>query len=596
MDFHDAMLLALLLLAATIVAVPLSKMLRVGSIVGYLFIGALIAPIITQWVGDTDVILHFAEIGVVLFLFLTGLEINPRTLWSMRLQVFGLGSLQMLLCTALFALLAWWLSPSWQVALVLGLCLAFSSTAIALQNLNERGELVTPSGRLQLAILLLQDMAVVPALALVVFLSPATGDESLHWSLSVGKQVAAVAALYVVGKYLLNPVLDFLARWNARDLFSAVALFIVLGAAALMDEVGISMALGGFIAGFVCSESEYRHQLESNIQPFKSIILAIFFLAVGMTISWQFLMQNYAVVFGLCILYLLIKVTILFLIARIGKLQNADSLRLAFNLSQGSEFAFVVIQAATNKGLVSGFYGDMITLLVCFSMIISAVMVMAIPTILRYLQPPTDKTKQQYDKIDSDGAPVILVGFGRFGQILARVLHSQKIPFVAIEKDAAQVKMSRRFVVNYKIYHGDPTHLSILHSAQADKARCIAICVDEPEVCVKIVQIVQKHFPHLKILARVRNRQHAQRLFSMGVPVNCLYREMFDSSMAMTTDLLKMLDFSDARSDEIAHIFRDFDIGLLREDSSQQDEKEIRRRSKSYHKELESLFQRDQKK
>ena len=593
MNLHDALLLSIVFLSAAVIAVPLFRYVKLGSVIGYLVAGALIAPYVKSQVEDTQAILNFSELGIVLFLFLIGLEINPRNLWQMRHQVFGLGALQMLICALVFGLISWFFPFGWQAALIIGLCLAFSSTAIALQNLGESGELVTPAGRLQLAILLFQDIAVVPVLALVIFLAPEPTSGDMHWGLDIALKLGTLILLYLAGRYLLNYLFRFVSRANSRDTFTALALLVVLASAALMEVVGMSMALGGFIAGIVLSESEYRHQVESEIEPFKSIILGIFFLAVGMSIDWGLLAQYADLVFWLCLLYLLVKMIVLFFIARLSRLPIADALKVAVNISQGGEFAFIVVQAATDHAILGGAPGQVLTLLIALSMILSALLLFALPYVLQRIQTKAAPINRPYDEITEQDGSVIIVGFGRFGQVLARVLNGQNIPFVAVDKDARQVDFARRF--GTKVYYGDPADLKLLRAAGAEKALCMAICIDGIETSVKIIKQARRHFPQLKLLARARDRVHARRLLEAGLEPEAIYRELFDSSLKMTGDMLEALNFTPVRSREIAGIFRDFDQQMLQEDFSNLSRKELQQRSKDYLKELESLFTREKK-
>ena len=590
MTLHSFQLLSLLLLAAAVFSVPLARLLGLGAVVGYLLVGALIGPLVQTAGATNEDILHFSELGVVLFLFLTGLEINLKNLWSLRTQVFGLGSLQMLLCSLLFFFIAFIFVGDWKLALVIGLCLAFSSTAIALQNLNETGELASLKGRMQLAILLLQDLAVVPVLAFIVFLSPITQEKSMHWPLLALLQISSIVALYLGGKHLLNPLFHIMGKMKSRETLTALTLFIVLGFATFMNEIGMSMALGGFLAGLVLSESEYRYQLESDIETFKNIILALFFLAVGMTIRWDFFLTNIWFVSLLCIGYLVLKTSVLFFIARIGSLSKPRALSLALNISQGSEFAFIVIQAATNNALMTGFYGDLITLLVVLSMVLSSFMNLFLPSLKIFFKSKKEKIAPDYDVIENATAPVILVGFGRFGQVPGSILDAHNIPFTAIEKDVKRINLTRSYISHFKVYYGDPTELNLLRSAGADKAECIAIAIDEPKVCVKIVEMANKYFPHLKILVRARDRVHSQQLLKLGIPKKFLYRELLESSLAMTTGIFEALNFKSIYAKEIANIFRDFDQKLLHEDISQYKGKKRHEKSYENAKKLNSLF------
>lgn len=591
MDIHDVLILILLFLGAAVVCVPFFRILRLGSVLGYLAAGAIIGPFVNSFIEDPRIILSFSEIGVVLFLFLIGLEINIKNLWSMRAQVFGLGSLQMSLCALLFTFLIFLMIQDVKMALILGLCFSFSSTAIALQNLEENGELVTPAGRTQLALVLFQDMAVVPILALAAFLSPDESGITSDPVISILLKITALVALYIGGSYLLNPIFDLIARTKSKEIFTAIALLIVVGAAFLMHTVGMSMALGGFVAGLVLAESKYRHQLESDVEPFKSIVLGLFFLAVGMSINWTVFLENYLLLIGLCIAYLALKMLVLFFIGRIGKLSNNISLRMAANLSQGGEFAFVVLQTTTESGIVSGFFGEMATLLVSLSMVSTSLLMFIID---RWdWGAGSAENKRPYDEITGGSAPVIIAGFGRFGQILARILTSQNIHFTALDKDVQQVDFVRDFGGN--IYYGNPANLNLLRAAGADKAILIAVCVDGIEDSVRIVRQIQRHFPHVRLFVRARNRQHVYRLMELGLSLKNIYRELLDSSLYMTRDVLEELNFSPAGSRGVIRTFREFDSRVMLEDFGVygEDREEGSRRASRYEKELRELFSRD---
>jgi len=591
MDIHEALVLTLLFLGAAVICVPFFRILRLGSVLGYLAAGAIIGPFVKSFIEDPYIILSFSEIGVVLFLFLIGLEINIKNLWSMRGQVFGLGSMQMTLCALVFTSCIYFLIGDFEMALILGLCFSFSSTAIALQNLEENGELVTPAGKTQLALVLFQDMAVVPILALAAFLSPIEGGISSNPVIAIMLKIGALVALYIGGSYLLNPVFDFIARTKSKEIFTAIALLIVVGAAALMHQVGMSMALGGFVAGLVLAESKYRHQLESDIEPFKSIILGLFFLAVGMSINWTVFLENYLLLIGLCLAYLVLKMLILFFIGRMGKLNSRISLRMAANLSQGGEFAFVVLQTATENGLVSGFLGEMATLLVSLSMVSTSLLMF----IVERWNWGDSEDSRPYDQITTGDVPVIIAGFGRFGQILARILTSQNIHFTALDKDVQQIDFVRDFGGN--IYYGDPAKLNMLRAAGVDKAALVAVCVDSIEDSVRIVRQVQRHFPHVRLFVRARNREHVYKLLELGLDLKNIYRELLDSSLYMTRDVLEELNFTPASSRGVIHTFREFDSKVMIEDFGiyDEDREERVKRARHYERELRELFNRDKK-
>ena len=592
MHIQTPLLLAISFLAISTVFVLIFRFLKLGSVLGYLVAGALIAPYVRDYAGNGEAILHFSELGVVLFLFLVGLEIHPRTLWQMRVRVFGLGAVQMLCCGLIFGSITFFFLSDWRAVLFIAVACSFSSTAIVLQSLEEKNELLSSLGRLQLAILLFQDMIVIPFMILATFLSPNTDLTGESLGMSILLKTAALALLYLIGKYCLNPFFRLIGRVNSKEIFTAVALCVVLSSAALMDFVGMSMALGAFLAGLMLSESEYRHQIESDIIPFKSIILGLFFLAVGMGIKWSVFMDYLGLILLLNVGYLTIKIGILFLVARLDKQNNSDSIKFAFYMSQGGEFAFVMLQAVTNHGIVPGLVGEIVTLLISISMITSACLASFLPYISLYMFKRPKKETREYDKIEIGTSPVIIAGFGRFGQIIARVLSTQNISWTALDKNAQHIDFVRQF--GSKVYFGDATRLNLLRAAGAQKANCLAICIDNIEDSLKIVSQARYHFPHLKIFVRTRNRRHAYQLLEMGVDIQCIYKELFNSSLHMTNGILGNLDFKTEESNSILEAFNDFDKKSMLDNFKYHDDKqELIRRAQLYEQELETLFKKE---
>ena len=575
-------------LAASIFFVCVFRVLRLGVVLGYLVAGVVLAPYVQEYANNTEAILNFSEIGVVLFLFLVGLEMHPRTLWQIRFRVFVLGSLQMLLSTVVFALIAYFILKAWPISLFIGSICAFSSTAIVLQSLEEKNELLSSRGRLQLSILLFQDMAVIPLVVLVAFISPHAIPDVENVGTSILYQAGALLFLLFAGLYLINPILRLIGKANCKEIFPAVALFVVLSAAALMHMTGLSMALGSFMAGLMLSDSEYRHQIESDIVPFKSIILGLFFLSVGIDIQWTVFMDHAALLLGLTTLYLAVKIVILFFISKLDKQNNLHSMRLALEMSQGGEFAFVILQAMSHQSIVTGLIGEIITLVISLSMFGSAFLIYFIPMIERYWLKDSEN-KNEYDILPVDKVPVLIAGFGRFGQIIGRFLTAQGIPWTALDKSAQHIDFVRKY--DSKVYFGDATRLHLLRAAGAEGAKSLAICVDTIEDSIKIITQAKQNFPHLKIFVRTRNRRHAYQLLAMGVEVQYIYKELFDSSLKMTEGILESLGFQKPQIHSQLEAFRNLDEkSMVEVFKDYENNKTLIRYGRQYERELEDLF------
>jgi len=576
---------ATLFLLAAVTLVPLFKHIGLGAVLGYLVAGLVIGPSGLALVDDVDQILHFAEFGVVLLLFIIGLELKPRRLWVMRRTILGLGGMQVLVTTvALWPLgLAAGLPPT--QAAIAAFILSLSSTAFALQLLGERKELATRHGRAAFSVLLFQDIAVIPALALIPLAgAQEIGDEAFSLR-AVGEVAAIVAAVVLGGRYLLSHVFRWIARSGIDEVFTAMALLTVAGTALLMETAGLSMALGAFLAGVLLAESEYRHALEADIDPFKGILLGLFFMSVGMSLNLGLIHGQYHVVAALVAALLAVKFAVLALLGRASGLDWPHSLRLAGMLPQGGEFAFVLLGAAVAAGLIAESVSDLLIVAVTLSMAATPLVYLAVGKLLR---PPPRET--EFDHIPPEHNQVIIAGFGRVGQIVARILRARRIPFTALDVSSEHVDFVRRY--GNKIYYGDASRLDMLRAANAGDAAVFVLAIDDVETSVRTARLVREHFPHLKILARARNRKHAYRLMDIGGIT--VWREVFHSSLKLAGGMLKALGLPDRDVSQAVTTFERHDTERLRRDhDSHTDEERMMYLARESARELEELFSRD---
>jgi glutathione-regulated potassium-efflux system ancillary protein KefC len=576
---------ALVFFAAAVICVPIAARLKLGSVLGYLIAGALIGPWGLRLVGESDGTHNLADLGVVLMLFAIGLELDPKRLLDMRREVFGGGALQLALCGGAIGLALLAAGVSWEVALVSGLALAMSSTAIALQTLGERNELATPTGRTSFAILLFQDIAAIPLIALVPLLGHVQSDSMLPFWERVLLGAAAVAGVVFIGRYLTRPALRVLARVNIRELFTAFALLLVIGIAELMALAGISMTLGAFLAGVLLANSEFRHALESDIEPFKGLLLGLFFISVGMTIDFGLLGSQPAKVAAFLGAFLVLKMAALWLTARIMGVAARQRLLFAALLSQAGEFAFVVFASAREIGLVSGEQGALLTMTVALSMALTPLLLLLHDKWVG----TTAKPKRDADTIDRQ-APVIIAGFGRFGQIIGRLLLANDIRPVVLDHDPDQVELLRRF--GFEVYYGDATRLDLLEAAGAGKARLLVNAIDGVEDSLALVDRVREHFPNLPIIARARNVTHYLELRIRGVTV--IERETFEAALKTGRHVLETLGMDPFRAREIADAFRRYNATTVENQlANYQDETRYMAASKAGRQELEEQFRRD---
>ncbi len=575
-----------LFLAATVIVVPLFKWLRLSAVLAYLAAGVVIGPWVLGLVDDVDAILHFAELGVVLLLFVIGLELQPSRLWALRRSVFGTGGLQMGLTTAVLTAAVLWLGQPLLQAMVIAFALSLSSTALVLQVLAERNELKAHHGRSAFGILLFQDIAVMPALALLPLAAAGGGSLELG-TLAFG--IVVFASVVVGGHYLLLPVLRIVALTRVPEAFTAAALLVVLGTALLFEAASLSMALGAFIAGVLLADSEYRHELEANIEPFKGLLLGLFFIAVGMSANLGLLAERPTFVLSLASAFLLLKGLTIWVVALLTRHRGAAARKLAVTMAGGGEFAFVLFSIAARDRILDPEVADLLLIVVTLTMIVSPLLMSLHARIEERLAGPV--ARQAFDEIPSGEEPrVIIAGFGRFGQIVARVLRAKRIRFTALEASQTQADFVRRF--GNKLYYGDASRIDLLRAAGAGKAEVLVLAIDDVEASVRAAEMVHREFPRLRILARARNRQHAFRLLDIGVQV--VLRETYGSSLEMAEQALVALGVPREQAAADVRRFRAHDEKTLAAQAAMKgDEDKILQTARESAEQLERLFEAD---
>jgi glutathione-regulated potassium-efflux system protein KefB len=511
------------LLGAAVIAVPLFKRAGLGSVLGYLAAGLAIGPFGLRLFTDPQAILHVAELGVVMFLFIIGLEMQPSRLWALRREIFGLGVAQVAVCGALLTGVGVLAGFPPVVAFLAAMGFVLSSTAIVAQILDEGGDTPTPYGQRVVSILLLEDLAIVPLLVLVAFLAPGAPQAAASYSASVGIGLAAIAALLVAGKWLLNPLFRILAEAHAREVMTAAALLVVLGAALIMQLSGLSMAMGAFLAGVLLSESTFRHQLETDIEPFRGILLGLFFLSVGMSLDLAVLVRHWPLILAGVPAYMLVKSAGIYIVARLFKANHCEGIYRAVLLAQGGEFAFVLYAAATGAGLFDATTNAVLTATVIISMALTPLGVFA----LRWVLPDEEQSMEGVDTAEDLHGSVLVIGFGRFGQVASQSLLARGFDVSLIDIDTEMIRNAAPF--GFKVYYGDGTRLDMLRTAGAGEAKAILVCVDKRDAADKIVALVQHEFPLAKLLVRSFDREHALKLVAAGVDLQI--RETFESAL-----------------------------------------------------------------
>ena len=531
---------AVVLLAAGVVAVPLFRKLGLGSVLGYFAAGALVGPSVLGFFTDPATILHFSELGVVMFLFVIGLEMRPGKLWTMRQQIFGLGLAQVLGCIVLLTGTGVLLGLSPITALIAGAGFVLSSTAVIMSILQERGEIATSDGQKAVSILLLEDLMIVPLLALVAFLSPSQHESG--GILGIATAIGAILLLIAVGRWLLDPFFSLLARARAREVLTAGALIVVLGAALLMEASGLSMAMGAFLAGVMLSGSSYRHQIESDIEPFKGLLMGLFFLAVGMSLDLGVVASDWSTVLIFLIAYVITKAIGIYAVARIFGSSHRSALERTLLFAQGGEFAFVLYTSAFGNGLLSARDNALFSTVIILSMAVTPFVLLLGSRLLRDEAPSLEGVESAHNL----KGRVLMIGFGRFGQIAAQLLLAQRSDVSIIEADPNRIREAGRF--GFKIFYGDGSRLDILHHSGADEAEVVMICVDDRKTANRIVDLVKSHFPAAKIMVRSFDRTHSIELLKAGVDFEL--RETFESALLFGKEALCELGLDESLAED----------------------------------------------
>jgi monovalent cation:proton antiporter-2 (CPA2) family protein len=548
---------ALVYLITAVIAVPVAKRLGFGSVLGYLVGGLVIGPWGLGFVSEVDHILHFSELGVVFLLFVIGLELQPSRLWVLRRMVFGLGAAQVIVTAVIIAGLAWLAGLTGEAAIVAGAGLALSSTAFVLQLLAEKEQLTSRFGRSAFSILLFQDLAVIPILAAVPLLAAATPDGGTgagRWLLGIG----ALLALVFGGRYLLRPVLRWVAGTGIEELFTAVALLVVIGSAVLMEAADLSMGLGAFVAGMLLADSEYRHQLEADIEPFKGLLLGLFFIAVGMSVNLGLIASRPADVFAIVAGLLVVKALVIYVLGRLFRLGGDEPRSLALLLPQGGEFAFVIFTAAVGVGVLDRATSELLIVAVILSMAITPLLYIANEAWSR--RTAATLPEPEYDDMPAHHNDILIAGFGRVGQIVGRILSSRGIPFTALENSPERLDAVRRF--GNVVHFGDASRPDLLKAAGIEHARFFVLALGDVEKSLKLARHVRQHYPKVTILARARNRLHAYALMDCGVQV--IIRETLHSSLVMGETLLRDYGLDEQEAARIVETFAEHDEETLR--------------------------------
>ncbi len=578
----------LVYLAAAVLAVPVAKYLKLGSIIGYLAAGILIGPYGLQFVTDPKDMLHFAEFGVVLMLFLVGLELEPGRLWSLRKPIFGWGSVQLFGSTALMLAIGAAFGVDWRIALVGALGLAMSSTAIGLGALAERNLMATTSGQSVISVALLQDVAAIPILALLPLLGTMGGSahEAGSGWLSAAKAIGVIALIVFGGRLLLRPALRWIASSKTPEIFTAAALLLVVATAALMQAVGLSMALGAFLAGVLLAESEYRRELETDIEPFKGLLLGLFFIAVGMSIDFAVVLARPLLIATIVVGFLLLKSLVLWGMARAMDIPRAERPVFTILLAQGGEFGFVVYQTAFGAGAIDAPTSSLLIAAIAISMLVTPLLLVVADK--WWIPMLAGQSRKVLDEIsEPQSEPVIIAGFGRYGQVVGRMLYANGVRPTILDVDAEQIEAMRRF--GWRVFYGDATRLDLLRTAGADKASVLVLAIDDVESSVEAARMIRENFPQLTIVARARNVQHYYELYDAGVRL--IERETLDSALMSARSVLENLGWQPHQARNLALRFRRHNVDQLAQLAPhRKDEDKLIAAAKQGRQQLEELF------
>lgn len=572
---HGVLFNVFIYLAAGVIAVPIAKRIGLGSVLGYLIAGVIVGPYALSLISHQQDVMHVAEFGVVMMLFLVGLELRPALLWKLKMPILGTGGLQLGATTLCIFILLQVFGLPWKTALAIGLIVALSSTAIVLQNLQERELMKTEAGKNAFAVLLFQDIAVIPILSLLPLL--VIKDTAIIETTTASWQSAlmiagVIAGIIIGGHFLVVPLLHIIASSRSREIFIAAALVLVVGTALAMEAVGLSAALGTFLAGVVLADSEYRHELESDIEPFKSLLLGIFFISVGASIDFALLLEQPVLVALLVTGLIVIKFIVLFITGIIFKIQRSQNWLFSCALAQGGEFAFVLTSFALQRQVFDNEIASLLVLVVTLSMVLTPLLLiindkLIAPSFKHKKAAPKEPPKHQIPKNDS---PVIIAGFGSFGQVVGRLLHGYHIDTTILENDVGQIELLQQF--SYKVFYGDAEQLNLLHAAGADTARLFIIAVESASKSKRILIRVKKHFPHLTVLVRAVDRTHAQQLIRLGA--DHVFRDALDSGISLGVETLKALGMRANQAHRAGQVFRRHDEEVLHDEARRMHEHE----------------------
>ncbi len=597
---HNFLFQAMVYLAAAVLFVPIARRLGLGSVLGYLIAGIVIGPFVMGFIGEEgEDIMHFAEFGVVMMLFLIGLELEPELLWRMRRSIIGLGGLQVILTTLMVGATVFIGDMNWQQSLALGMIMSMSSTAIVMQSLREKGLMKTMAGQSSFSVLLFQDIAVIPILAMFPLLATLSviqqeNDNSSQWVdgqpgwVHTLFMLGAVVSIIVAGRLLVRPLLRIIAKTGLREIFTASALLLVVGIAALMTEVGLSPALGAFLAGVVLANSEYRHELESDIEPFKGLLLGLFFIAVGASIDFHLIAAQPLRIIAWVLLIMTIKTIILFVLGKIFKISTEQNFIFAFSVSQVGEFAFVLLSFALNEGILPRETVSFFIAVVAISMGLTPLVMLLNEKLILPRVGTEEKEERAPDTIDEKN-PVIIAGFGHFGSTVGRFLRANKIDATYLDIDSDRVDVLRK--MGFKVFYGDASRYDLLHSAGAENAKIIVIAIDDAEKRLGMVETVKKHFPHLHILVRSSNRYDAYDLMNAGMLH--IYRESIDTSIRLGVDAMTLLGYRTYTAKRLAKTFLKHDELNLKKLASIRNQEEYINAARQYIEELELIVQAD---
>jgi CPA2 family monovalent cation:H+ antiporter-2 len=600
MDQHSFLFQALVYLAAAVVMVPLAKKLGLGSVLGYLVAGIVIGPAVMGFIGqEGEDVMHFAEFGVVMMLFIIGLELEPELLWKLRKPIVGLGGLQVLVTAVIIGLIATLVGLPWKPALALGMILSLSSTAIVLQTLNEKGLMKSSAGQSSFAVLLFQDIAVIPMLAFFPLLAiyPAVGVDTSHntfvgnlpgWAQTL-IVLGSVAAIIILGRFLIRPLMRIVAAARLREIFTATALLLVVGIAVLMTQVGLSPALGTFVAGVVLADSEYKHELESDIEPFKGLLLGLFFIAVGASINFSLILSEPLLILGLVLALMTVKGLVLFGLGKIFGISFNQNALFAVALSQVGEFAFVLFSISLQEGILPKNIVDSMMAVVAISMAMTPLMLMLHEKVFeRMFRNKASAPEREADAI-TEHNPVIIAGFGHFGNTIGRFLRAHGIKTTVLDIDSDRVDLLRR--MGFKVHYGDASRYDLLHAAGADKAKLIIIALEPEEKRLEMIETIKKHFPNLRMLVRSTNRWDAYNQMNAGMLH--IYRETIDTALRLGVDVMKMLGYRAYTAQRAARLFFKHDEANLKKLSSIKDDDEYIVTARAYIEEIEKMMQAD---